>query len=167
LQIRYRRFDGSRRSVRIEPLSLAVYDHQLYLIGRPRGGAPHPYRFARIDDADQTGATFHYPDKDSYDPERVFADSFGIAVDEIYPVTNIEISLAPRWWSFVQSHRWHRSQEAFRRGGRIHVRVRVRLDPEVVAWILGFGPDVRVIEPDSLRRRIARLAAQMARAHRV
>jgi hypothetical protein len=40
LQIRYRGFDGSRRSVRIEPLSLALYDHQLYVIGRPRGGPP-------------------------------------------------------------------------------------------------------------------------------
>src|SRR2546423_9880773 len=66
LQIRYRNFQGALRSVRIEPLSLAVYDHQLYVIGRPRGRegralsapgggrgpqhptAPHPYRFSRI-----------------------------------------------------------------------------------------------------------------------
>src|SRR6267142_6239052 len=37
LQIRYRAFDGARQSLRIEPLSLAVYDHQLYVIGRSRG----------------------------------------------------------------------------------------------------------------------------------
>jgi predicted DNA-binding transcriptional regulator YafY len=66
----------------------------------------------------------------------------------------------------VRSHRWHRSQESFVRVGRVHVRLRVRLCPEVVAWILGFGADVRVIEPSALRRRIARMAQQMARAHR-
>ena len=60
------------------------------------------------------------------------------------PVTSIEVSLAGTWASFVQSHRWHKSQESFMRGGRIHVRLRVRLCPEVVAWILGFGPDARV-----------------------
>ena len=43
------------------------------------------------------GGTFQYLDKDSYDPERVFADSFGIAVEDKYPVTRIEVSLAPKW----------------------------------------------------------------------
>jgi len=165
LQLRYRDFKGSRRSVRIEPLSLAVYDHQLYVIGRPRGGQAHPYRFSRIEAAEAIGGTFQYPDKDSYDPERVFADSFGIFVDEEFGVQNIEVSLSPRWAPFVRSHRWHRSQESFVRGGRVHVRLRVRLCPEVVAWILGFGADVRVVRPPVLQRRIARLARQMAMVH--
>lgn len=166
LQIKYRAFNGARRSLRIEPLSLALYDHQLYVIGRPRNGAPHPYRFSRIEAAEAAGRAFAYPDKDRYDPERIFADSFGIAVEEKYPVTQIEVSLSRNWTSFVQSHRWHRSQESFLRAGRVHVRLRVRLCPEVVAWILGFGADVRVVEPKALRRRIARLAQQMARVHR-
>jgi len=71
LQIRYRAFDGARQSLRIEPLSLAVYDHQLYLIGRSRGRPAHPYRFSRLEAAEAAGGTFQYPDKDSYDPERV------------------------------------------------------------------------------------------------
>src|SRR5882672_7141507 len=167
LQLRYRDFKGSRRSVRIEPLSLAVYDHQLYVIGRPHGRPAHPYRFSRIESAEAVGGTFQYPDKDSYDPERVFADSFGIFVDEEYPVQNIEISLAPRWAAFVSSHRWHRSQESFVRAGRVHVRLRVRLCPEVVAWILGFGPDARVVGPPSLKRQIVTLVRGMVRAHGV
>ena len=167
LQIRYRSFDGARRAIRIEPLSLAVYDHQLYVIGRPRGQPAHPYRFSRIEQAEVVGGTFQYPDKDSYDPERVFADSFGIFVEEKYAVQWIEVSLAPRWAPFVRSHRWHRSQESSIRGGRIHVRLRVRVCPELVSWILGFGADVRVVKPPELRRRIARLAQQMAKAHAV
>src|SRR5437588_521159 len=101
LQIRYRGFDGGRRSMRIEPLSLAVYDHQLYVIGRARGRPAHPYRFSRIEAAEAAGGTFQYPDKDSYDPERVFAESFGIFVDEKYPVEDIEVSLTPRWATFA------------------------------------------------------------------
>src|SRR5207245_6797438 len=92
------------------------------------------------------------------------AESFGIFVDEKYPVENIEVSLAARWASFVRSHRWHRSQESFVRAGRIHVRLRVRVCPEIVSWILGFGADVRVIEPQSLRRRVARLSREMEKA---
>ena len=167
LQIRYRNFQGARRSVRIEPLSLAVYDHQLYVIGRPRGADPHPYRFSRIESAEPVGGPFPYPDKDSYDPERVFASSFGIAVEEKYPIEEIEVSLAPTWKSFVASHRWHRSQESFVRAGRVHVRLRVRLCPEVVSWILGFGPDARVVGPPQLKRHIAELVRGMARSHAV
>src|SRR5437588_427656 len=37
LRLRYHAFDGTRRTVRVEPLSLAVYDHQLYVIARPGG----------------------------------------------------------------------------------------------------------------------------------
>jgi len=166
LQLRYRDFVGARKSVRIEPLSLAVYDHQLYVIGRPRGGPTHAYRFSRIETAEAVGGTFPYPDKDSYDPERVFADSFGIIVDDKYPIEQIEMSLAPRWASFVRSHRWHRSQESFVRSGRVHVRLRVRVCPELVSWILGFGPEARVIGPPRLKRQIGRLAQRMARTHR-
>jgi len=166
LQLRYRDFVGARKSMRIEPLSLAVYDHQLYVIGRPRGGPTHAYRFSRIETAEAVGGTFPYPDKDSYDPERVFADSFGIIVDDKYPIEQIEMSLAPRWASFVRSHRWHRSQESFVRSGRVHVRLRVRICPELVSWILGFGPEARVIGPPRLKRQIGRLAQRMARTHR-
>jgi predicted DNA-binding transcriptional regulator YafY len=165
LQIKYRAFDGARQSLRIEPLSLAVYDHQLYVIGRSRGSPFHPYRFSRLEAAEAASGTFQYPDKDSYDPERVFADSFGIFVDEKYPIEDIEVSLASRWATFVRSHRWHRSQESFVRAGRVHVRLRVRVCPEIVSWILGFGPDVRVIEPPSLKQRIAIFAREMAKAH--
>jgi predicted DNA-binding transcriptional regulator YafY len=166
LRIKYRDFNGARHSVQIEPLSLAVYDHQLYVIGRARGRPAHPYRFSRIEAAEAAGGTFQYPDKDSYDPERVFADSFGIFVDEKYPVQNIEVSLAARWAAFVRSHRWHRSQESFMHAGRIHLRLRVRLCPEIVGWVLAFGADARVIGPPQLARQIARVAQRMAIAHR-
>jgi predicted DNA-binding transcriptional regulator YafY len=52
------------------------------------------------------------------------------------------------------------------RGRRIHVRMRVRVCPELVAWVLGFGADVRVVQPAALRARVARIAGEMARIHR-
>jgi len=75
------------------------------------------------------------------------------------------VSLARRWDTFVRSHRWHRTQESFLRGGRVHVRMRVRICPEVIQWLLGFGAEVRVIAPVALRERVARLATRMAKAH--
>ena len=67
------------------------------------------------------------------------------------------------WKPFVKSHRWHRSQQSFVRAGRVHVRLRVRLCPEVVSWILGFGPAARVVGPPALKRQIATLVRAMYR----
>jgi predicted DNA-binding transcriptional regulator YafY len=34
------------------------------------------------------------------------------------------------------------------------VMLRVRMESEIVQWLLGWGGSVRVLEPDSLRRRL-------------
>jgi hypothetical protein len=47
------------------------------------------------------------------------------------------------------------------------VRLRVRVCPELISWILGFGPEARVIGPPRLKRQIGRLAQRMARTHRL
>jgi predicted DNA-binding transcriptional regulator YafY len=43
--------------------------------------------------------------------------------------------------------------------------LRVRREQEIVQWLLGWGSHVRVLEPESLRRLIAREAEALVRAH--
>ena len=38
--------------------------------------------------------------------------------------------------------------------GELILRMKVAIAPELTSWILGFGPDVEVIEPHSLRQKI-------------
>ena len=45
------------------------------------------------------------------------------------------------------------------------VTLRVRQEDDVLNWLLGWGARVRVLEPESLRRRIAEEAVQIARNH--
>ncbi len=155
IRVRYVGFEGSARTEVLQPLSLAVYEHQLYLLALGDEGGVHPYRFARIRRVTRLPKRFEYPDKDTYEPERVFANSFGVFVDPKYAVERVELSLAPRWTHFVKSHRWHHSQESFTKGNRVHVALTVRFCPEVLAWILSFGPDARVVGPARVRREVA------------
>jgi predicted DNA-binding transcriptional regulator YafY len=46
------------------------------------------------------------------------------------------------------------------------VTFRVRHEDELLQWLLGWGAHVRVLEPESLRRRMAEEAAQILRNHR-
>ena len=47
--------------------------------------------------------------------------------------------------------------------GGIRISMSVGVGPELVSWILSFGPDVRVEGPDELKLRIRRLHAEAAR----
>jgi hypothetical protein len=166
--IAYTRFGGDIEAVRVEPLSIVVHDHQLYVIGRthlpPRKGAEppvallHPYRFSRITSVDVLEESFKYPSRAEYDPEKVFRDSFGIFLGR--PVADVVLRLKPGWATYARTHAWHDSQHVLPERGGVEVRLHVGLCPELEAWILGFGEQAEVIEPPVLRKRIrARLVA--------
>jgi hypothetical protein len=162
ISMTYRRFDGVEQQVRVRPLSIVVYDHQLYVVGRDEHGLDHPFRFSRIAEIDREEATFAYPSKAEYDPDRLFADSFGIFVGPEYPVEEVQLRLHARWSAFVEHHRWHRTQQVVRHADHIAVRMRVRICPEVEAWILGFGEQAEVIVPEALRKTIRSRVRAMA-----
>jgi proteasome accessory factor B len=142
-----------------------VYEHQLYLLASNDAGHLHPYRFARISKVEPLQKRFEYPDKDAFEPERMFADSFGVFVDPKYPLERIEVSLGPMWDHYVKTHRWHPSQESRRENCRVHVSMKVRICPEVIGWILSFGAEAQVVSPPSLRQMIAERVAELARVY--
>ena len=41
-----------------------------------------------------------------------------------------------------------------------------RFSAELASWVLGFGPDVWVLKPPALRRRISKVAQQVAKVNR-
>lgn len=158
----YRDQKGRRRAVEVEPLSVAVYDHQLYLIGRRGDRTLHPYRFARIEKAVRLSKKVVYPPRSNYDPEQLFRDSIGIYLDDKYPVVQLRLKVSERWAQFMQSHRWHRSQFVERTPEGPILKMRVRHCPELSRWALGFGSEAEVLEPLTLRAEIAAVAEQMA-----
>src|SRR5262245_42377202 len=49
--IDYLHFDGSDESVRVKPLSMAIYDHQIYVIAERPDGVRYPFRLSRAREA--------------------------------------------------------------------------------------------------------------------
>ena len=160
LSLEYTRFSGASEHLRLEPLSIVVHDHQLYVVGRDERGALHPYRFSRIRSVDVLDDTFGYPGRTEYNPGQVFRDSFGIFLD--LPVHDVELRLRKQWATYAQSHRWHDSQKVEVQRDCVIVRMHVRVCPELEAWILGFGEEAEVVGPAALRAKIAKRVAGMA-----
>lgn len=160
ISIAYTRFEGESERLRVEPLSIVVHDHQLYVVGRGEGGRLHPYRFSRIREVDVLDDEFTYPTRSQYDPAQVFHDSFGVFLN--LPTQDVELKLHKRWSTFAQTHRWHVSQVVDIAEERVRVTLHVRVCAELEAWILGFGEDAEVVSPAELRERIARRASRLA-----
>ena len=163
LSLEYTRFNGTLEHLRLEPLSIVVHDHQLYVVGRDGEGRLHPYRFSRIRAVDVLDDTFEYPGRTEYDPEQVFRDSFGIFLQ--MGVHDVELKLHKQWTTYAQSHRWHDSQKVEVAADHVIVRMHVRVCPELEAWILGFGEEAEVLAPAGLRARMATRVASLARVY--
>jgi predicted DNA-binding transcriptional regulator YafY len=64
---------------------------------------------------------------------------------------------------YVRERTWHHSQQVDGlEEGAVRLTLRVGLSPELVSWVLGFGPDVRVESPPELVERIRRLHREAA-----
>jgi predicted DNA-binding transcriptional regulator YafY len=161
----YQDFGNTVSHRTVKPLSLTVYNHQLYLMARLEEGRLRAFRFSRIRNAEVSESTFEYPSRAEYDPEQVFASSFGVFMSDSEPVQRVEVRLTPRWATHVRTHRWHRSQNATFPGHEVRVTLDVHLCPEVEAWVLGFGDEAEVIGPPELRERVAKKARAMARLY--
>lgn len=162
----YEHFDGRRDQPQIQPLSIAVYQHQIYVIGRNDEHQAYPYRLARISDLVVEDDRFKYPLRGSYDPEHVFRDAIGIFITDGRPLWEVTIRLQPKWRVHVRTHRWHKSQQATdQHDGSILVRLNVRDCPELEMLILSFGEDAEVLSPPELRERVAARAARLAKVY--
>ena len=85
-------------------------------------------------------------------PSEPFAHSLGVHSG---PVESIVIEFEPDAAQYVREREWHSSQEITdREDGGIIVRMTVCNDVPLRAWVLGFGPSARVIEPTSLQEAI-------------
>lgn len=152
--VTYVHFDGKEETFRLQPLSMAIYDHQIYVIGIGAKGSPYPFRLSRIQSVSLTDDFFDYPARPSYDPKQIFRDSFGIFISDTYPVGRVRIRLPSIWKTYCLTHRWHASQRVEETKEGMVVTLVVRLCPELEAWILGFGRAAAVLEPATLARKL-------------
>ena len=123
VNVQYTHFDGHSEHLRLEPLSIAVHDHQLYLVARKDDHTLHPYRFCRIATAAVLSDRFEYPSRGEYDPDQVFRDSFGVFLN--LPVEDVEVVPSRKWENYVRTHKWHGSQSFTVEHDGVHVAVHV------------------------------------------
>jgi predicted DNA-binding transcriptional regulator YafY len=151
----------------VQPLSLAIFEHQFYVLARGTDSTFYCYRFARMSNVEVRRETFPYPTKSEYSPKSLFDPVFGIHIAFPGPIEQVEIVLSGAWARYALDHRWHTSQQTTRLDDdRVRVMLLVRVCPEVQTWILGFGEDAQVTRPEGLRALIAERIGKASELYR-
>ena len=165
VDLEYERRKGGRRTYVLRPYTLLLGESELAVIGAvsepgPAGSAQpdEPIRtFAlhRIRSLKLRSQHFAMPNLGLWDPEALFSASWGL-----YAGTpdRVRVAVHPAFGELVRRRQWHPSQVVGEPGadGWIPVTFDVFTGGEFRTWLLGWGPWVRVEQPESMREWVAR-----------
>lgn len=149
LIITHRKAGAGEATVRrVLPYHLVSYDGEWYLMGHCRlRGQTVTFGISRIEKAEMTGEDYS-PSQD-FDLEQFMGEHFGITIGE--EEFTIEIEFTPDAAPYIRERTWHRNQTVtdLPEGGALLTFPANSLR-EVSRWVLGWGPQARVLKPDAL-----------------
>jgi predicted DNA-binding transcriptional regulator YafY len=151
--IAYFSFNSRRtKSYTVDPYRLVYYRGGLYLYARAHEyGEVRTFAVERVQRIEVLDATFQIPS--DFSVSEYARGAFGIAGGEPEPV---EIAVGAEMAGYIRERVWHESQSLEDRpDGSVVLRMNVAPGWELKAWIKGFLPHVRVMQPASLRDEIA------------
>ena len=141
----------------IEPYAVGQSTHVIGLREPP--GKLRTFKIERIEHAELTSDPYTLPP--GFDPRDVLADAWGIWYTEGEPQT-VTLRFHPRAAARVRETRWHASETLTDLpDGSLLWSARVAEPREMLPWVRGWGADVEVLEPPSLREALRREAHRL------
>ena len=87
------------------------------------------------------------------DVSKYFDGSFGVFQTD--QIEDIELEFKHPISEYIRERKWHSSQRIVNLDqGRITLKLELGITPELVQWVLGFGANVKVMKPESLKEEI-------------
>lgn len=158
------RYDQRIIETHVRPYHLAFLGKAWYLIGWCEElSRIRTFKLARIQELNVLDNTYRMDDRFSLDDYLGNAWSF-IRGDQRYVV---RVRFLPKAAANVGEFIWHRSQQTtMLNDGSLMYEVEVDGLTEILWWILGYGDQAHVIEPEELREMIRRHAENMLHYYR-
>ncbi len=149
----YTHGNGYTGPVLLLPVTLARHEGRAYLFAvKVKQGQPRLYRLDRFESL-QVRADIQKPEYDTAAVDRLLQARFG---GYIAPPQRVRLRVAQEIAYLFREFQYHASQKVrSRRDGSLTVVLECAVSWELEEWILGFGEFAEVLEPDTLRARIA------------
>ncbi|SDE15670.1 Predicted DNA-binding transcriptional regulator YafY, contains an HTH and WYL domains [Paenibacillus sp. UNCCL117] len=166
LSIRYEKADGSRSERVVLPLGLVAKGSTWYLVAASLDGEYRTYRVSRIHEASLPGETFVRPEAFRLaDYWRQSKESF-IGALPSYKVQVLAHSSIIRRMTFTDKFIADIRMEEADADGWVPVSLTFNDEQQAVEYVLGFGPQIRLLQPRHLIAEIAAQAAAVAEMYR-
>ena len=147
----------------IEPYAVG---QSVHAIGwREPPGALRTFKVERIERAEIVREDYTIPA--DFDVRRLLGEAWGIWYTENEPV-EVRLRFSPAAARRVMESRWHPGEnKKIEPDGSLLWRAKVAAPIEMLPWVRGWGADVEVLGPESLRQALVREARKMARLYGV
>ena len=148
----------------VDPYRLWYVNNGIYLIGDDhRSGQIRAFAVERIASARATNRRFEVPA--GFDFDKLTETAFNLIWGQ---PQEVKIRFSREQAPYVQERTWHPSQTIEKRAnGSIDLSIRVANLWEVKRWLIGWGADACVLQPEDLRKEIREECARMLRVTRV
>jgi CRISPR-associated endonuclease/helicase Cas3 len=147
----------------IEPYAIGQTAHVIGLREPP--GKIRTFKIERLRTVELLREEYTIPD--DFDPAALLRNAWGIWYSEAEPV-EVLLRFHPRVVARVQETRWHRDQQyTLQPDGYLLWRAHIAEPQEMLPWLRGWGADVEVLAPASLRAEMQCEAQRLVEVYKV
>lgn len=162
IKVSYRKNNGQTSERYLEPVGIVCKRRVWYLIAREK--QQQDYKTYRIDQIESLSSRerekFDYPD--DFNLQQYFGQSWGVFCND--PVQQVVLKFSPLVAFRIKKLQYHPSQKILEEleDGSLIVEFHVCGLIELQSWILQWGLQVEVLEPQELRQGVAEIARGIA-----
>jgi predicted DNA-binding transcriptional regulator YafY len=144
-------YDDKVKNFKIDPLHFFENHGGLYLlVNTTTFGDIRTLAVERVQHLKKTGESFEYPE--DFDPEALLESAFDIVYGD--PV-KVKIWFSPEQTRYIKERKWSKSQEIIdQEDGSIILSMETSGWWDVKRWVLSYGSEATVLEPEILRKEI-------------
>jgi WYL domain len=138
----------------IEPHFVFIADFGAYLVGRDLSVENKPFKSYALNRVTGIRISEVEWEGEIETPESYFASSFGY-VRTSGIAEQISLRFVPELSDYISERQWHKTQVIRNLPNRgVELSLRVRIERDLIQWVLSFGPGVEVIAGDRLTAEI-------------
>jgi len=153
LKLKYTPYGKDQLSATIYPYYLKEYNNRWFLIAQAKGYDSYAnYALDRIDEFKEVALPYKEPEVDF---SEYFDDVVGVSVPEGEP-EDIIIKVDKKRFNYISTKPIHLTQRIMEEtDDYVVISINVKVNRELEALLLSFGSDVKILSPDTFRKRIA------------
>jgi len=167
LKLSYLTFGGKSFEYKFHPYYLKEYLHRWFVLGKNESNG-HIQWVAALD---RIGDIVEIEDEyceDITDWEDYFFDVLGVTQNEALSPTNVELMFSSEKAPYIETKPIHPSQKSSRQiDGSLLVKVKLLPNYELMQLLLGFGADVEILSPKSLRDEMTQKAIKLMKIYKL